>query len=54
MSDTYYSIEIYYPDTGWIPVRWAPNFDTEEEAEAWLYQDHDWDGQVQVVKIEED
>jgi len=54
MNNKYYTIEIYYPDTGWVPVRWAPNFDTREEAEEWMKEDHDWDGQVQVVEIEEE
>lgn len=43
---------------GWVPVNWAPVFDTEEEAWEWVRQDHDWDAPVDVdseeVEIDED
>lgn len=33
---------------GWVPVNWAPIFDTEEEAREWIMQDHDWDAPVDI------
>ena len=39
---------------GWVPVNWAPIFDTEEEAHEWMSQDHDWDSPVDVDWFEVD
>jgi hypothetical protein len=37
---------------GWDIVQWAPLFETKEEAEEWLLDDHGWDGRVDVEEIE--
>ena len=49
MSDcTKFIIEVHEGE--WLPVRWAPTFDTEAEAEAWLaeIQHGDGDSAMQV------
>jgi hypothetical protein len=49
-----YSVHISYPELGWVPVRWAPIFDSKEEADAWISGDHDWDGRVEAFEMEEE
>jgi len=39
---------------GWHRVYWAPMFDTEAEANAWLEEDHDWDCQIDILEVELD
>jgi hypothetical protein len=46
-----WKIMIRYDD-GWWPVQWAPHFDTKEEADAWIADDHDWDGWVEAEEYE--
>lgn len=48
---TRYGIEIN-DGGGWLPVDWAPYFDTEAEAQAWLEGDHEWDGYTQTYSFE--
>ena len=51
MTKTRWKIYIRYDD-GWWPVQWAPYFDTKEEADAWIADDHDWDGWVEAEEEE--
>lgn len=51
MTKTMWRINIKYDD-GWWPVEWAPYFDTKEEADAWILDDHDWDGWVEAEEFE--
>lgn len=42
------------PGEGWIPISWAPVFDTEQEANDWINDpSHDWDIHVDVMEVEE-
>ena len=45
-----WAVYILYED--WYPVRWAPYFDSEAEAKAWIARDHDWEGRVETWEIE--
>lgn len=35
---------------GWVPVNWAPTFDTESEAHDWINGDHDWESSVRAME----
>lgn len=49
MSKTIWRVYLNYGSGyGWVPVNWAPVFDTEAEAREWISQDHDWDAPVDV------
>ena len=49
-----YVIYAREPGEGWIPVSWAPTFDTEQEANDWINDpDRDWD-EVHVSAIEKE
>ena len=37
---------------GWVPVRWAPTFDTQAEANEWISGDHDWESPVRAFPKE--
>ena len=42
------------PGEGWIPVSWAPTFDTEQEANDWINDpNRDWDD-IHVSAIEKE
>ena len=49
-----YSVYISYPKLGWVPVQWAPIFDSKEEADAWISGVDDWDGRVEAFEMKED
>jgi hypothetical protein len=34
--------------TGGYPVNWAPKFNTRREAQAWIWEDHDWEERTEV------
>lgn len=55
MSKTIWRIYIDYGDC-WVPVQWAPTFNTEEEANNWINDDHDWESPIKAIEeeIEED
>lgn len=38
---------------GWVPVNWAPVFDTLDEANRWISGDHDWEARVEAFQDEE-
>jgi hypothetical protein len=53
MTKTIWRIYIMYED--WYLVRWAPEFDTEKEAKAFITEvgERDgWDGRVEAVEEE--
>jgi beta-mannanase len=53
MSKTVWRVCINYGSGyGWVPVRWAPIFDTKEEALEWARQDHGWESPVDVFDEE--
>jgi hypothetical protein len=57
MSKTIWRIYVNYGSGyGWVPVNWAPTFDTEEEAHEWINDDHDWESPVTAhqEEVEED
>jgi hypothetical protein len=39
---------------GWVPVNWAPVFDTLDEANKWISGDHDWEARVEAFQEEEE
>lgn len=43
---------IYMQYEQWVPVNWAPMFDTEKEANDWIAEVNDWDGRVEAFEIE--
>jgi hypothetical protein len=57
MSKTIWRVYVDYGSGyGWVPVRWAPLFDTQEEANEWISGDHDWESPVRAFdeEIEEE
>jgi hypothetical protein len=49
-----YVVHVRPPGEGWVPLSWAPTFDTEQEANDWINQDHDWDDiHVDVMEVED-
>jgi len=57
MSKTIWRIYVNYGEGyGWVPVNWAPVFDTEKEANEWINDDHDWESPVEAIEeeVEED
>ena len=59
MTKTIWRVYVNYGEGyGWVPVRWAPTFDTKEEALEWVNQDHDWESPVDVdseeIEIDEE
>jgi hypothetical protein len=54
MTKTIWKVYLDYGSGyGWVPVRWAPVFDTEEEAREWAHrEDHDWDAPLDVMSEE--
>jgi hypothetical protein len=53
MSNTIWRIYVDYgSDYGWVPVNWAPTFDTKEEANEWINDDHDWESPVEAIEEE--
>ena len=55
MSKTIWRIYVDYGSGyGWVPVNWAPTFDTEEEANEWINDDHDWESPVTAHEEEVD
>jgi hypothetical protein len=53
MSNTIWRIYVDYgSDYGWVPVSWAPTFDTKEEANEWINGDHDWESPVEAIEEE--
>jgi hypothetical protein len=39
---------------GWVPVNWAPIFDTKEQAWAWVLDGREWDSDIDVQDEEVD
>ena len=38
---------------GYVPVSWAPTFDTKEEANEWINDpSHDWESSVRAEEVE--
>jgi recombination DNA repair RAD52 pathway protein len=37
---------------GWVPVNWAPTFETESEANEWINGDHGWESSVRAIEME--
>jgi hypothetical protein len=57
MSSTIWRVYVNYGEGyGWVPVSWAPTFDTQEEAHEWINEDHDWESPVRAIEqeVEED
>ena len=58
MSKTIWRVYVDYGSGyGWVPVNWAPTFETKEEAKEWMYDDsHDWESPVRAIEeeVEED
>lgn len=53
MSKTVWRIYVDYGSGyGWAPVSWVPPFDTEEEANEWINDDHDWESPVRAIEEE--
>ena len=53
MTKTRWRVYVNYGSGyGWVPVDWAPKFDTEEEAHEWINDDHDWESPVTAEKEE--
>jgi hypothetical protein len=49
MAKTIWRVYVDYGSGyGWVPVNWAPTFDTEEEAREWISRDHGWESPVDV------
>jgi len=53
MSKTIWRVYVDYGSGyGWVPVNWAPTFETEEEANEWINDDHDWESPVEAIEEE--
>lgn len=50
-----YVVHVREPGEGWIPISWAPVFDTEQEANDWLNDpDRDWDDTyITVIEVQD-
>ncbi len=53
MSKSVWNIYVDYGEGyGWVPVRWAPAFETLAEAQEWISGDHDWESPVRAFQDE--
>jgi hypothetical protein len=54
MSSSVWKVEIDYGSGyGYVPVSWAPTFDTKAEAQEWIYDDsHDWESHARPYEVE--
>ena len=53
MSKTVWRVYVDYGSGyGWVPVSWVSPFDTEEEANEWINDDHDWESPVRAIEEE--
>lgn len=55
MKTVYKAYIDYGSGYGWVPISWAPTFDTKEEAEAWVQDDkHEWESRVDIHEVKVD
>jgi hypothetical protein len=53
MSSSVWKVEVDYGSGyGYVPVSWAPTFETEAEAIEWINGDHDWESHVRPYEVQ--